>query len=148
MAKLFESIPHKQILAQIKSYISDSHSFRPNRSAETNLLTVVYQISKHLDKGIQVDVIYFDFKKVFDRVDIDILLNKLFQISFSPKLLKLFANYLCDRQQYVKHGCLVSKPYNTRSGVSQGSILGPLLFTVTINVLELVLNVPTLCWWS
>ena len=61
-------------------------------------------ISQHLDKGLQVDVVYFDFKKAFDRVDNDVLLAKFSRIGFSPKLLKFFASYLRDRQQYVRHG--------------------------------------------
>lgn len=139
IAKLFESILHRTISSQLKPYLCDSqHGFRSNRSVETNLLTLVDLISEHLDKGIQVDVLYFDFKKAFDRVDNDVLLRKLCKIGFSPKLLKLFSSYLRDRRQYVRHGHFVSSPYHTRSGVSQGSILGPLLFGIMVNDLPSV----------
>lgn len=141
LAKLFESILHRTISAQIRPFLGDSqHGFRTNRSVDTNLLTLVDAISENLDRGIQVDVVYFDFKKAFDRVDNDILLSKLNNIGFTPKLLSFFASYLRDRQQYVKHGCFVSKSYHTRSGVSQGSILGPLLFGIMINDLESVVK--------
>lgn len=134
VAKLFESILNRLIAPQVKPYLCDAqHGFRPKRSVDTNLLTLVDSISEHLDKGIQVDVLYFDFKKAFDRVDNDILLKKLCEIGFSPLLLKFFASYLRDRQQFVQHGCFVSETYHTRSGVSQGSILGPLLFGIMIN---------------
>lgn len=137
LPKLFEFILHKYISRQIQPHLCDSqHGFRFNRSVSTNLLTVVDIISQHLDKNIQVDIIYFDFKKAFDRVDNDILLGKLNNIGFSPKLLKFFSNYLRDRQQYVRYGCFVSPPYHTRSGVSQGSVLGPLLFGLMVNDLE------------
>lgn len=134
IAKLFESIINKHVASQTKPFLCDSqHGFRPRRSVETNLLTLVDSISEHLDNGIQVDVLYLDFKKAFDRVDNDILLSKLSNIGFSPKLIRFFASYLRDRQQYVQHGSFVSNPYHTRSGVSQGSILGPFLFGIMIN---------------
>lgn len=141
LAKVFESILHKHISAQVQPYLCDSqHGFRFYRSVDTNLVTLVDLISQHLDKGIQVDVLYFDFQKAFDRVDNDILLRKLCLIGFTPKLLKLFASYLRDRQQFVRHGCFVSPLYHTRSGVSQGSILGPLLFGIMVNDLESALK--------
>lgn len=141
LAKLFESILHTKLCPQLRPYLSDAqHGFRSQRSTNTNLLTLVDTISRHMDKASQVDVAYFDFKKAFDRVDNDVLLGKLCAIGFAPKLLTLFAGYLRDRKQYVKYGCFTSDPYHTRSGVSQGSILGPMLFIIMVNDLETVLN--------
>lgn len=99
----------------------------------TNLITIVDYITAKLDSGIQVDVVYLDFKKAFDQIDNDILLNKFSTFGFSPKLLKLFADYLSGRKQFVRLGCYDSAPYHTRSGVSQGSSLGPLLFIMMVD---------------
>lgn len=140
-AKIFESIVHKHIYAQVKAYLcNEQHGFRAKRSVDTNLLTLVDFISTKLDRKSQVDVLYFDFRKAFDRVNNDTLLAKLSDIGFAPNLLRLLADYLRDRQQFVRLGLYESRPYHTRSGVSQGSILGPLLFLLMVNDLPSVLN--------
>lgn len=140
-AKVFENIIHKHIFTQVDKYLcNEQHGFRPKRSIETNLLTLVDYISTKLDRGSQVDVLYFDFRKAFDRVNNDVLLEKLCSLGFAPKLLRLLADYMRDRQQFVRLGLYESEPYHTRSGVSQGSILGPLLFLLMVNDLPDVLG--------
>ncbi|KAJ8705638.1 hypothetical protein PYW08_012684 [Mythimna loreyi] len=140
-AKVFEHILHKEILRQVNKYpCNEQHGFRVKRSVNTNLVTLADYIATSMDLGRQVDVLYFDFQKAFDRINNDILLEKLSAIGFAPNLLILIADYLRDRQQYVRLGMYNSQPYNTRSGVSQGSILGPLLFLIMINDIPQVLN--------
>ncbi|KAJ2944917.1 hypothetical protein O0L34_g1813 [Tuta absoluta] len=62
---------------------------------------------------------------------------------FTPKLVKLFASYLLDRQQFVKYSAHISSYYPTRSGISQGSNLGPFLFVLLINDLPDVVTQST-----
>lgn len=134
LAKLFESVLHANISKQIEPYLNDAqHAFRRGRSVNTNLLTLVDYIAAKLDSSTKVDVVYLDIRKAFDQIDNDVLLNKFNAFGFSPKLLKLFADYLRDRRQCVRLGCYNSLAYHTRSGVSQGSSIGPLLFIMMVD---------------
>lgn len=133
-AKLFEIVLCQQINKQTQNLLHDSqHGFRTGRSTTSNLVAHLDYTYAELDAGRQVDVAYFDFKKAFDMVDNDILLRKLAVIGFAPELVELFSNYLRDRRQFVRVDAFESSDYFTRSGVSQGSTLGPLLFLIFIN---------------
>ena len=72
--------------------------------------------------------LFIDFRKVFDLVDHKILIEKLSAYKFSSSSLKWFKSYLESRQQTVQSDRGLSAFANIRSGVPQGSILGPTLF--------------------
>lgn len=133
-AKIFETFLNQCIRKQVDYLLHDNqHGFRKNRSTTTNLVSHVDYVHAEMDIGHQVDAAYLDFRKAFDMVDNDILLRKLAYIGFNPKLLKFFASYLANRNQFVKLDGYESDEYFTRSGVSQGSTLGPTLFLIFIN---------------
>lgn len=139
--KLFESIVDHLITQQITVKLDDAqHGFRRGRSTTTNHIVLVDYITEAMDARMQVDAAYFDFRKAFDLVDNDILLRKFADIGFTPRLLHFFASYLQDRRQYVKLAGFESQQYYTRSGVSQGSTLGPTQFLVMINDLPRVVS--------
>ncbi|KAG7295266.1 hypothetical protein JYU34_022268 [Plutella xylostella] len=83
-----------------------------------------------MDHGGQVDVIYTDFEKAFDRVDHTILLHKLRMLGIHGDLLRWVKSYLTNRSQAVVLGGFRSNFVDIPSGVPQGSHLGPLFYNV------------------
>ena len=110
------------------------HGFRRNKSCETNMVTLVESISTTLMENLPTDIIYFDFAKAFDTVDHDLILSKLKpQYNIDGRMLKFFKKYLSNRSQRVVLDNCISDTVSVLSGVHQGSILGPLLFVLSIN---------------
>ncbi|BHF62245.1 Tudor domain containing 12 [Sparganum proliferum] len=85
------------------------------------------------DNGFALYTVYFYFTKAFDRVDHALLLLKLSSFGIGGKLLNFISSYLDNRTQRVKISDTISNPTRVRSGVIQGSVLGPLLFCLFVN---------------
>jgi ribonucleases P/MRP protein subunit RPP40 len=125
-----------QYLEENNLIYNSQHGFRRNRSCLTNLLEFTERAATSLDSGNQLDIIYLDFQKAFDKVPHIRLMKKLNALGIEGKLAVWIQGWLRDRRQRVILRGNVSDWEKVHSGVPQGSVLGPLLFTVYINDLD------------
>ena len=109
------------------------HGFRSGRSYVSQLLKHHNKILEVLEKSNNVDVIYSDFAKAFDKVDHGILQNKLKKNGINGKIGVWIHNFLSNRQQCVAVNRITSSEAQVRSDLPQGSVLGPLLFLIHIS---------------
>lgn len=132
--KLFEKIIFDQLYSVLSpTVLPQQHGFFRNRSVETNLLYYTSYILKCMEGRSQVDAVYTDFSKAFDKINHCVLLRKLGVSGVHGDLLRWVCSYIRNRSQAVLVNGFRSKFFSVPSGVPQGSHLGPLLFIVYIN---------------
>ena len=121
-AKCLERIVHSAFYGHVSPFLSEwQHGFVKGRSCETQLILTHHQWATALDQGRQVDVVFLDFSKAFDKVNHAVLLQKLCTFGISGSLLQWRESYLSNRRQRVVLDGISSSWSDVSSGVPQGS---------------------------
>ena len=139
ICKLLETImrDHMMDFCMKHKLINPSQDgFLKAKSCLTNLLCFLEEITKWVDDGSLVDVIYLDFQKAFDKVLHQRLILKLKSHGMGNSRINWIEQWLIDRRQSVVLDGDVSSWKSVLSVVPQGSVLGPILLLAYINDLE------------
>ena len=145
--KIFEKIMRNNIvnfLEEHQLFNNSQHGFRSGRSCLSQLLLHYDKIITLMEEGKNVDVIYLDFSKAFDKVDFKIVLKKLNSLGIKGKVAAWIESFLTNRTQTIIINGVKSTQIPAISGVPQGSVLGPLIFLILIGDIDKDLRHSTL----
>ncbi|GFV93400.1 probable RNA-directed DNA polymerase from transposon BS [Trichonephila clavipes] len=134
LSKIAEHI----ILLRINQFINNTNFLNPNQYGFTKqlstyhpLLRLTKQISAGFQRGRSTGAVFLDIQKAFDRVWISGLIYKLITHNFP--LIHIVNSYLVNRTYKVRVNNTFSLPHRVNIGVTQGSLLGPILFNIYLN---------------
>lgn len=134
LSKLLERVVHEQLSAHLSNnQLLDPRQsgYRPHHSAQTALLGILEDARLAIDRRKLTILVSYDFSKAFDTIPHQRLLAKLRRVGCSEHVIRWFGSYLTDRKQAIRMGNGDTTPWLSLStGVPQGSVLGPLLFTI------------------
>ena len=138
-SKLVEKIVQQQMLVFLETtrQLNQHHNaYRNHHNTTTAIISMTDKLFEATDRNLIATVTTVDESCAFDCVRHNILVDKLKLYNFGNSACKWFVNYLCSRSQYVTIGSKTSSYKSVKTGVPQGSILGPILYTVYINELS------------
>ena len=137
----------KLICGRIQGWLSDNeilsiaqHGFRKKKSTISAIASFLDTIYNDINNKIDPWIIYLDLKKAFDTISHVKMIEKLRVLGLDQATLGWFRSYLNDRWQCVKLNNLISDTLPITYGVPQGSILGPILFSIYINEIANIVN--------
>ena len=137
VVKTLERVLRKQIVNYLEGnnlMDPDQHGSRRNRSCLSQLLEHHDEVLKMMEQGENIDVIYADFAKAYDKIDHFKMLEKMKNLfGIGGKIGNWIKNFLHNRKQKVLIQETASEKSKVLSGSIQGSVLGPVLFLMYIR---------------
>ena len=141
ISKIFEKLLCKQITIFIDSLLSKYQcGFRNSFSVQHCLLAMLQKWKNAVDEGQVFGALLTDLSKAFDCLPHELIIAKLNAYGFNLPALKLMHSYLSHRKQCTKVNHAYSSSEEILFGVPQGSVLGPILFSIFLSDLFLVIS--------
>ncbi|GFX65941.1 probable RNA-directed DNA polymerase from transposon BS [Trichonephila clavipes] len=140
LLSLLSKISEHVILNSINSHVYNTNFLNPNQFGFTKqlstyhpLLRLTEKIYSGFQRGRTFDAVFLDIQKAFDRVWIDGLSYKLIINNFPPAIIHILHSYLTNGKYKVRVNDTLSTTHHVNTGVTQGSLLGPVLFNIYVN---------------
>ena len=134
-SKIFAKVIKNDLMKFMDNFFSpDLSAYRVSYSTQHVLLRLIEEWKTNLDNNFAVGAVLMDLSKAFDCIPHDLLIAKLAAYGFEEKTLLYIYSYLENRKQCVKINNINSKFQAIKSGVPQGSTVGPILFNIFFNI--------------
>ena len=142
--KFISKVTEKAAIEQLQQYLSENDLFpllqsayRKHHSCETALLRVLNDLLSSVDAKRDAVLVLLDLSAAFDTIDHNILIQRLkIRYGLTGSVLEWFDSYIRGRNQVIKIGDSKSDPHQLLSGVPQGSVAGPQIFTLYSSPIE------------
>lgn len=139
ISKVFEKILDEKLRKFVEAEIKfdeKQFGFQSQSGTESALMDTCHTLNTILDKGLYAVEVFIDLKKAFDLVDHECLLLTLEELGVRGIALNLFRSYLTERVTNTKLNGVLSDDSVVKSGVPQGSVLGPTLFLLFVHNIQ------------